>query len=112
MTYQSGERDAFATLMQRYGNELLHFLQRFLGSRAAADDVFQETFLQVHLSADTFDTERRFKPWLFTIAANKARDYYRKQNRNAAASLRAFGLSSMMELSCGPLRSRAMIRAR
>jgi RNA polymerase sigma-70 factor (ECF subfamily) len=87
--YQRGERTAFSTLMNRYANELLHFLQRFLGSRAAADDVFQETFLQVHLSADTFDVERRFKPWLFTIAANKARDYYRKQNRNAAASLSA-----------------------
>jgi RNA polymerase sigma-70 factor (ECF subfamily) len=87
--YQRGEREAFTALMGRYSNELLHFLQRFLGSRAAADDVFQETFLQVHLSADTFDVERRFKPWLFTIAANKARDYYRKQNRNAAASLSA-----------------------
>ena len=87
--YQQGDRAAFATLMQRYANELLHFLMRFLGSRAAADDVFQETFLQVHLSADTFDVSRRFKPWLFTIAANKARDYYRKHNRNAAASLSA-----------------------
>jgi RNA polymerase sigma-70 factor, ECF subfamily len=87
--YQRGDREAFSTLMGRYANELLHFLQRFLGSRAAADDVFQETFLQVHLSANTFDTERRFKPWLFTIAANKARDYYRKHNRNAAASLSA-----------------------
>ncbi len=87
--YQRGEREAFPALMGRYANELLHFLQRFLGSRAAADDVFQETFLQVHLSASTFDVERRFKPWLFTIAANKARDYYRKANRNAAASLSA-----------------------
>jgi RNA polymerase sigma-70 factor, ECF subfamily len=87
--YQQGDREAFTTLMGRYANELLHFLTRFLGSRAAADDVFQETFLQVHLSADTFDVERRFKPWLFTIAANKARDYYRKHNRNAAASLSA-----------------------
>jgi RNA polymerase sigma-70 factor (ECF subfamily) len=87
--YREGERDAFSTLMGRYANELLHFLTRFLGSRAAADDVFQETFLQVHLSADTFDIERRFKPWLFTIAANKARDYYRKHNRSAAASLSA-----------------------
>lgn len=87
--YQQGDRDAFTTLMGRYANELLHFLQRFLGSRAAADDVFQETFLQVHLSANTFDVNRRFKPWLFTIAANKARDYYRKHTRNAAASLSA-----------------------
>src|ERR1043165_9090177 len=80
-SYLRGDRAAFTTLMGRYSNELLHFLTRFLGSRAAADDVFQETFLQIHLSADTFDSERRFKPWLFTIAANKARDYHRKHSR-------------------------------
>jgi RNA polymerase sigma-70 factor (ECF subfamily) len=75
--------------MSRYSNELLHFLTRFLGSRAAAEDVFQEAFLQVHLSADTFDPSRRFKPWLFTIAANKARDHHRKHGRRAAVSLSA-----------------------
>src|SRR6185436_21184411 len=87
--YQHGEREAFATLMHRYANELLHFLVRFLGSRAAADDVFQETFLQVHLSAETFDTQRRFKPWLFTIAANKARDYLRRNSRRQTPQLSA-----------------------
>src|SRR5688572_13737032 len=87
--YMGGERAAFTKLMGRYSNELLHFLTRFLGSRAAADDVFQETFLQVHLSADTFDQERRFKPWLFTIAANKARDYHRKHSRGGTMSLSA-----------------------
>ncbi len=80
-SYLRGDHAAFTTLMNRYSNELLHFLTRFLGSRASADDVFQETFLQIHLSAETFDTERRFKPWLFTIAANKARDYHRKHSR-------------------------------
>jgi RNA polymerase sigma-70 factor (ECF subfamily) len=87
--YLRGDRAAFTTLMSRYSNELLHFLTRFLGSRAAADDVFQETFLQIHLSAQTFDPERRFKPWLFTIAANKARDYHRKHSRWNAVSLSA-----------------------
>ena len=42
------------------------------GDRAAAEDMFQETFLQVHQSADQFDLERRFRPWLFTIAACKS----------------------------------------
>lgn len=87
--YMGGDRAAFRTLMGRYDNELLHFLTRFLGSRAAADDVFQETFLQIHLSADTFDPQRRFKPWLFTIAANKARDYHRKHHRSNTSSLSA-----------------------
>jgi RNA polymerase sigma-70 factor (ECF subfamily) len=87
--YRAGDHAAFEELVQRYRDELLHFLIRFLGSRAAAEDVFQDTFLQVHLSADSFDVERRLKPWLFTIAANKARDYHRKNVRRAALSLNA-----------------------
>ena len=87
--YLDGDREAFKELLGRYSQELVHFLTRFLGSRAAAEDVFQETFLQVHQSAETFDTSRRFKPWLFTIAANKARDYHRKHNRRRTMSLSA-----------------------
>ncbi|MDH3584096.1 MAG: sigma-70 family RNA polymerase sigma factor, partial [Phycisphaerae bacterium] len=73
----------------RYRHELLNFLTRFLGKRAVAEDIFQETFLQVHLSADTFDLDRRFKPWLFTIAANKGRDHMRRRARRPAAPLDA-----------------------
>jgi RNA polymerase sigma-70 factor, ECF subfamily len=87
--YRDGEEPAFAVLVHRYQQELLHFLIRFSGSRAAAEDVFQEAFLQVHLSVETFDITRRFKPWLFTIAANKARDYLRRQARRSAAPLSA-----------------------
>lgn len=87
--YLAGDRSAFVELVERYRTELHTFLARFLGSTAAADDVFQETFLQVHLSGHTFDQERHFKPWLFTIAANKARDWHRRQKRRKAASLDA-----------------------
>jgi RNA polymerase sigma-70 factor (ECF subfamily) len=84
-----GDRTAMRTLIERYRDELLHFLTRFLGSRAAAEDVFQETFLQVHLSGESFDTSRRLKPWLYTIAANKARDYHRKHSKRVTVSLSA-----------------------
>src|SRR5271170_6490263 len=75
--YRGGDRDSFVELVKRYERELFHFLARFLGDRTAAEDIFQETFLQVHQSAGTFDADRRFRPWLFTIAANKARDLIR-----------------------------------
>lgn len=88
-SYRSGNRSAFTTLVQRYQRELFHFLVRFLGNRAAAEDVFQETFLQVHQSIDLFDPSRRFKPWLFTIAANKARDLIRAQSRRPTNPLQA-----------------------
>ncbi|MHC4382625.1 MAG: RNA polymerase sigma factor [Planctomycetota bacterium] len=47
--YVHGDRPAFADLIGRYRNQLLHFLIRFLGSRTAAEDVFQEAFVQIHL---------------------------------------------------------------
>jgi len=82
--YRAGDSGAFEAIIERYRRELHGFLVRLLGNHASAEDVFQETFLQIHLSAETFDTTRRFKPWLFTIAANKARDYYRKNARQGS----------------------------
>jgi RNA polymerase sigma-70 factor, ECF subfamily len=79
--YRHGNADSFAQLVDRYQRELYHFLVRFLNNRSSAEDVFQETFLQVHQSAESFDLQRRFRPWLFTIAANKARDLIRAQGR-------------------------------
>src|SRR5438309_8084608 len=87
--YRGGDKGKFAVLVLRYQRELYHFLVRFLGDRAAAEDVFQETFLQVHQSADQFDPQRRFRPWLFTIAANKARDLMRSQARRPTNPLQA-----------------------
>ena len=87
--YRHGDKNAFSSLVSRYQRELYHFLVRFLGNRAAAEDVFQETFLQVHQSAEQFDPQRRFRPWLFTIAANKARDLIRSQARRPTNPLQA-----------------------
>ncbi|MEM0982945.1 MAG: RNA polymerase sigma factor [Planctomycetota bacterium] len=87
--YRTGDRAALETLFARYHDDLVRFLYRLVGDRAGADDVLQETFLQVHLSADSFDTSRRFRPWLFTIAANKGRDLLRKRGRRRTLDLSA-----------------------
>lgn len=87
--YRTGEAGALEILVRRHHDDLMRFLYRLVGERSAAEDVFQEAFLQVHLSADTFDATRRFKPWLFTIAANKARDLLRKNNRRRTLDLGA-----------------------
>ncbi len=87
--YRIGDKGSFTALVSRYQRELYHFLVRFLGNRASAEDVFQETFLQVHQSAEQFDPQRKFRPWLFTIAANKARDLIRSQARRPTNPLQA-----------------------
>ena len=84
-----GDAEAFGALVRRYRRELFNFLARFTGDASLADDVFQEAFLQVHVSGPKFDMSRRLKPWLFTIAANKARDALRSRARRQAAPLDA-----------------------
>lgn len=87
--YRKGDDLALRTLIERHQDELLRFLYRLTGDRAAAEDVFQEAFLQVHVSMDSFDTTRKFRPWLFTIAANKARDHLRRKGRRPTLDLSA-----------------------
>ena len=82
--YAAGEEAAFRLIVNRYKNGLYAFLRRFLNRQDLIDDVFQETFLQLFTSRESFDTSRPLRPWLFTIAANKAKDALRKRQRTAA----------------------------
>jgi RNA polymerase sigma-70 factor (ECF subfamily) len=79
--YQQGNAAAFREIVTRYKNPLYAFLRRFLTRHDLVEDVFQETFLQLYTSRETFDVKRPLQPWLFTIAANKAKDALRKQQR-------------------------------
>ena len=83
------DEDAFRALIDRYHDDLMRFLFRMIGDRQGAEDVFQEAFLQAHLSGATFDRSRKFRPWFFTIAANKARDLLRRNKRRRMLELSA-----------------------
>ncbi len=83
----SGSRAAFEGLVARYERELYSYLRRYLGDATLAEDAFQATFLQVHLKMDQFDRERKFRPWLYTIATNQAIDAQRRNKRHRMVSL-------------------------
>ena len=82
--YLDGEPGSYELLVRRHTQELYQFALRFTRNSVAAEDVVQETLLQMHVSARSFDPRRRFKPWLFTIAANKARDWLRARTRQVS----------------------------
>ncbi|MBN2020670.1 MAG: sigma-70 family RNA polymerase sigma factor [Sedimentisphaerales bacterium] len=83
----AGEDDAFREIVDRYKNGLYAFLRNFLNQTDLIDDVFQETFLQLFTSQSSFDPSRPLRPWLYTIAANKAKDALRKLHRTAAVQI-------------------------
>jgi len=97
--FSAGDEAAFHELVSRYKNSLYTFLSNFLNSRELVEDVFQETFIQLFTSRESFDPTRPLRPWLFTIAANKAKDALRKQHRTAAISIG--GLVDSEEMSFG-----------
>lgn len=84
---EGAERPYLATLIQRYERELYSFLRRYLGDATLAEDAFQATFLQVHRKGHLFDTKRKFRPWLYTVATNRAIDLQRRNKRHQAVSL-------------------------
>jgi RNA polymerase sigma-70 factor (ECF subfamily) len=87
--YRQGDEQAFRAIITRYKNPLYAFLRRFVSQDDVVEDVFQETFLQLYASRDSFDADRPLRPWLFTIAANKAKDALRKMQRQSSTSMGA-----------------------
>ena len=85
--YIEGDEAAFREIVNRYKNSLYAFLKQFLNQPDLVDDVFQETFLQLFTSRESFDPSRPLRPWLFTIAANKAKDALRKSQRTSAVPI-------------------------
>ena len=89
--YGAGEEAAFREIVNRYKNGLYAFLRLFLNRQELVEDVFQETLLQLFTSRESFDKNRPLRPWLFTIAANKAKDALRKWQRTNAIPIGTMG---------------------
>lgn len=87
-----GDGAVFEQLVQRYERELYNYLRHYLGDAQMAEDVFQTTFLQVHLKCAQFEAGRKVRPWLYTVATNQAIDAQRRNRRHQMVSLdRPFG---------------------
>jgi len=85
--FRQGRRDAFGVLVRRYEGELYGYLRRYLGDGDLAEDVFQNTFVQVFTKLDQYEAGRPVRPWLYTIATHQAIDAMRRQSRHQAVSL-------------------------
>jgi RNA polymerase sigma-70 factor (ECF subfamily) len=82
-----GQTEAFGALVRRYERELYGYLRRYLGDASLAEDVFQNTFLQVYVKSGQYEAGRPVRPWLYTIATNQAIDALRRNGRHQILSL-------------------------
>jgi RNA polymerase sigma-70 factor, ECF subfamily len=74
---QQGDRAALTALVERHYDSLMGYLYRMTrGDRALAQDLAQETFLRALRGIGGYHYPRPFKPWLYAIATNLARNHY------------------------------------
>lgn len=85
LALQGGDTNALDALVERHYDLLIGYLYRLLhGDRALAQDIAQETFLRALRGISRYSHPRPFKPWLYAIATNLARDHYsRAETRRA-----------------------------
>lgn len=79
--YKSGQTDFLEMLIDRHKNSLYKFCYHLSSNRFDADDLFQDTWARVIHNINSFDEEKPFCNWLFSIALNSYRDRYRKAKR-------------------------------
>jgi RNA polymerase sigma-70 factor (ECF subfamily) len=68
----AGQPQAFPDLVRRYEKKLYSFARRMCRSDSDAEDLVQETFLNVYRSLADFRFETKFKNWLYRVAVNTA----------------------------------------
>jgi RNA polymerase sigma-70 factor, ECF subfamily len=75
---RGGDLNALAELITRYQNRLYRYLLRLVRQPSEAEDLFQQTWLRVVKKIRSFDANRNFDAWLFTLARNLAIDHLRR----------------------------------
>jgi len=75
----AGEARAFEEIVSHFGGSLYGYLARSGIERSTAEDLFQDTFMRVHVSARSYDSGYPFRVWFFTIAHNLVRSHFRKR---------------------------------
>jgi RNA polymerase sigma-70 factor (ECF subfamily) len=73
-----GRQEPLETLVRRYASSLLTYLERMVGNRDEAEELFQEVFLAAWSKRRTYKFPRTFRSWLFAIATNRCRLAFRK----------------------------------
>ncbi len=81
LAYVRGDQAAFRELFSALAPVLLRVMMRYVGRPADAQDIVQQTFLQLHRARFDFKADTRLRPWVLTIAYNLARDLLRQRGR-------------------------------
>ena len=68
---QHGNIESFGLLVERYENKISRYIFRSSMDTEDTKDLTQEVFLKAYVNIQSFDTSRKFSPWIYRIAHNE-----------------------------------------
>lgn len=83
---QSGDKKAFAMLMEKYQRKLARLLSRMIRDQAEVEDVVQESFIKAYRALPNFRGDSAFYTWLYRIGINTAKNYLVAMGRRPTVS--------------------------
>ena len=92
LAYKGGNQRAFEQLLNRHKRGVYNFLYRFLGQNENVEEAFQEVFVRVIRSADSYHPSAKFTTWLYTIVRNHSIDLSRKGKFRKTESMSSDGV--------------------
>jgi len=84
---QGGDETAFQELFRKFSPRVLQYARRLVGSEARAEELTQDTFVQVFRFRARYRPESRFSTWLFAIATNLCLNELRRPERQLRVDL-------------------------
>lgn len=99
--FKGGDEAAFDELYGRYKDRILNYIYRMIGDRAAAEDIAQEAFLNVHMNIGSYRPQGQFKSWVYKIASNLAKNELRRRSYKINVSISAAIRSGDKDLTVG-----------
>lgn len=78
----TGSEEAFQILVSRYRPRIINLITRFVGDVDRAEDIAQEVFIRVYRNRERYRKSGKFSTWIFTIAANLAKNEIRRKVRH------------------------------
>jgi len=78
---QGGDVKAFEAILYRYEPKMMRYANKFLAKYEDRQDAVQEVFLRAYRNINSFDTERKFSPWLYRVAHNTFINFIKKHGQ-------------------------------
>ncbi|MFH1594571.1 MAG: sigma-70 family RNA polymerase sigma factor [Candidatus Omnitrophota bacterium] len=85
--FKEGDRASFDKIYSKYKARILSYINRMIGNIAVAEELTQETFINVFINVARYEPRGMFKAWIYMIASNLAKNELRRRSQRKDVSL-------------------------